>query len=300
MEPNLTDAMRLHSETKLQARNNFFNMYAACSQIGISKHALNRITGNFFVFSGARRQVNERTADKVNIGLKMRLPKDNKEIPGISKSMDSGWFLSADAVSIICDYLDQFPSLCDALAKPDNNIFEDDLNSDPEIAPGSYLREISKFADTLPHNKIRARKMGTEYVDPGVAAAVELAVEKTRQEVAFKTIKLQTKLHLLFLPRTTIKCPDPGSTFALFDRVILATNNLSAPIGTKGTIVSIFTEKDENPLKYENKNVTTCMYEVLFDEAVPNGDSYFDSIGEGKMMTVTEQSIINITYGRSE
>lgn len=296
----MQEAMRLHKDSKLSARDNYLNMYNACSQIGISKHALNRITGNFYVFSGKRRQINERAADKVNIGLQMRLQKDGKEVPGISKFIDHAWYLSLDAIMIICQYLDQFPKLCEALAKPDNNIFEDDLNDDPELTPGTCLRELAKFAETLPHAKIRPRKMGTEYIDPGVAEAVERAAERTRDEVQFKTIKLQTKLHLLFLPQTTIKCPDPGTSFRLFDRVILATHNLSIPIGTKGTIVSIFSETDENPLKYENKNVTTYMYEVMFDEKVPNGDSYFGEIGDSKIQVVTEQAIINITYGRSE
>lgn len=296
----MKEALRLHNEAKLAARNSYFNLYAACSQIGISKHALNRITGNFFVFSGKRRQVNERAADKVNVGLQMRLPKDNKEVPGISKFMDNAWFLSADAIDIICTYLDAFPAMCDALAKPDNNIFEDDFTQDPDLTPGTHLREMAKFAETLPHTTIRPRKMGTEYIDPSVAEAVERAADKVREEVAFKSIKLQTKLHLLFLPQTTIKCPDPNTAFRLFDRVIVATHNLSVPIGSKGTIVSIFSETDENPLKYENRNVVTCMYEVMFDEEVPNGDCYFADIGRSKVQTVTEQSIINITYGRSE
>lgn len=299
-EPNLKDVLRCHNEAKLAARNSYFNMYAACSQIGISKHALNRVTGNFFVFSGQRRQVNERAADKVNVGLQMRLPKDNKEVPGISKYMDNAWYLSSDAIDIICQYLDAFPAMCDALAKPDNNIFEDDFCDVSELTPGSFLREMAKFAETLPHTSIRPRKMGTEYIDPSVAAAVERAADKVREEVAFKTIKLQTKLHLLFLPQTTVRCPDPGTTFRLFDRVIVATRNLSVPIGSKGTIVSIFFETDENPLKYENKNVTTYLYEVMFDDEVPGGDSYFGDIGRSRVQTVGEQSILNITYGRSE
>lgn len=299
-EPNLKEAMRLHNEAKLAERNSFFNIYYACSQIGISKHALNRISGNFYVFTGKRRQINERSADKVNIGLQMRLPKENKEIPGISKYMDNAWYLSGDAIDIICQYLDQFPTMCDALAKPDNNLFEDDFTNDPELVPGTYLRQLAKYVEGLPHYKIRPRKMGTVYIDPGVAEAIEKAALKTKEEVAFKSIKLQTKLHLLFLPQTTIKCPDPESTFQLFDRVIVATHNLSIPIGTKGTIVSVFTETDDNSLKYENRNVSTYLYEVMFDDVVPNGDSYFGEIGHSKVQVVTEQSIINITYGRSE
>lgn len=291
----------MHHEAKLASRGSYFNLYAACSQIGISKHALNRVTGNFFVFSGKRRQINERSADKVNIGLQMRLPKENREIPGISKFTDKAWYLSADAIDIICSYLDAYPRLCDALAKPDNNIFEDDLCDDVEEAPGAHLREIHQFAAKLPHMQIRPRKMGTLYIEPNVAEAIERAVDKVKKELVFKTIKLQTKLHLLYLPKTTIKCPDPGTVFNLFDRVIVATHNMPGlQLGTKGTIVSIFSETDENPLKYENKNVTTYMYEVLFDDEVVNGNSYFGTIGQSKVRTVTEQAIINITYGRSK
>lgn len=299
-EPNLKDVLRMHNEAKLAARDSYFNIYNACSQIGISKHALNRVTGNFYVFSGKRRQINERSADKVNIGLQMRIPKENKEVPGISKYMDNVWYLSTDAIDIICTYLDAFPKMCDVLAKPDNNIFEDDFSDDPELVPGTYLRELAKFAEKLPHQKIRPRTMSTEYIDPNVAEAVERAAETVKKEVIFKTIKLQTKLHLLHLPRTTIKCPDPQTQFHLFDRVIVATHNLSMPIGSKGTIVSIYSEKDENPLKYENKGMTTFLFEVMFDDQVPNGNSYFGTIGESKVQTVTEQSIINITYGRSK
>lgn len=230
----------------------------------------------------------------------MRIPKENKEVPGISKYLDNVWYLSSDAIDIICTYLDAFPKMCDVLAKPDNNIFEDDFSDDPDLVPGTYLRQLAKFAEKLPHQKIRPRTMGTEYIDPNVAEAVERAAEKVKKEVIFKTIKLQTKLHLLHLPRTTIKCPDPGTQFRLFDRVIVATHNLSMPIGSKGTIVSIYSEKDENPLKYENKGMTTFLFEVMFDDEVPNGNSYFGTIGESKVQTVTEQAIINITYGRSK
>lgn len=280
-------------------QNNFMNMYIAATRIGISKHALNQVTGTIFVHPGKRREVKDRNG--VNVGLQMRLMKANREIPGISKRLDNGWYLSNDAVDIICDYLDKFPKLCEVLASNSRNIFEEDVCPEVDCEEGSYLAQMAAFIKNAPHISIPQRLVGSEYVEPHVAKAIEEAVDAAKRVGSYKTAQLQIKLHLLYLPSVSgpmSGCPDPGTTFRLFDRVTIATKTLPIPIGSRGTIVGISTETDENPLKMENKDVKTYLYQVLFDEKVPNGDDYYMDIGKERVQTVFQEALINISYGR--
>lgn len=298
-EPNFTPIFRLHQQTKKDNRNLYLNMYNGCSVVGISKQALNRITGQLFVIPGKVRQVNERVEEKVNIGLQLRQIKSNQEIPGYSKKVDYNWYLSNDALDLICIYLDKFPNLCQMLAKNDKMVFEEELM---EEGGAEVLGEMTAFLKTLPHFKVRPREAGTAYVEKEVAAAIEEAVGRLKEEVSYKTVKLQTKLHLLYRPGSTLtpRCPDPDTEFSLFDRVVVATNNSTIPIGSKGTIVAIITEVNSNPIKIENKDVVNYLYEVLFDDVIPNGNSYMGDVAKDKVYVVPEQDLINITYGRCE
>lgn len=90
--------------------------------------------------------------------------------------------------------------------------------------------------------------------------------------------------------------PDAAATFELFDRVVIARDQYSVPLGTHGTIISILPRVDPNPIRQENINAIEYIYEVLFDKAFELGTSLPD-VAEKRIFRVRKSVLINITHG---
>lgn len=90
--------------------------------------------------------------------------------------------------------------------------------------------------------------------------------------------------------------PDPTATFELFDRVVIARDQYSVPLGTRGTIISILPRVDPNPIRQENINVVDYIYEIFFDKPFELGITIPD-IGEKCAFKVRKSVLINITHG---
>lgn len=93
--------------------------------------------------------------------------------------------------------------------------------------------------------------------------------------------------------------PDPTATFEIFDRVVIARDQYSVPMGMRGTIISILPRVDPNPIRQENINIIEYIYEILFDKPFELGLSIPD-IAEKRVFRVRKSVLINITHGLGE
>lgn len=113
-----------------------------------------------------------------------------------------------------------------------------------------------------------------------------------------KSLKLQVRPHLLYKPNLNAISvrPDPKATYELFDRVVIARQGYSVPLGTTGTIIGIEPLIDVNPVRQENINAVEYFYVILFDEPIEYGSSIF-GIAEKRVFKVRQSVLINISYG---
>lgn len=118
------------------------------------------------------------------------------------------------------------------------------------------------------------------------------------QDEPIRSIRLQVKPHLLYKPNLNdiTVMPDASATFELFDRVVIARDGYSVPLGTRGTIISIQPMVDANPVRQENVNAVEYFYDVLFDTPFESGQSIAD-IAEKRLMKVRQSVLLNITHG---
>lgn len=90
--------------------------------------------------------------------------------------------------------------------------------------------------------------------------------------------------------------PDREAKFQLFDRVVIARDQYTAPLGLRGTIISILPTTDPNPVRQENINVIDHIYEILFDSAFERGIPVAGT-GEKRLLKVRKSVLINISHG---
>lgn len=90
--------------------------------------------------------------------------------------------------------------------------------------------------------------------------------------------------------------PDATATFELFDRVVIARDGYSVPLGTRGTIISIQPLVDTNPVRQENVNAVEYFYDVMFDTPFDGAQSIAD-IADKRLFKVRQSVLLNISHG---
>lgn len=118
------------------------------------------------------------------------------------------------------------------------------------------------------------------------------------KDAPIRSIRLQVKPHLLYKPNLNdiTVLPDGTATFELFDRVVIARDGYSVPLGTRGTIISVQPLIDTNPVRQENINAVEYFYDVLFDTSFEGAQSIAD-IAEKRLFKVRQSVLLNISHG---
>lgn len=114
-------------------------------------------------------------------------------------------------------------------------------------------------------------------------------------------MKLQVKPYLLYKPNLEVSqvSPDPNAVFCLFDRVVVARQYHSIPLGLKGTVIGIHHIKDPNPVRQEHLKASDLFLDVLFDEKFDQGTS-IHGVAEKMIYRVSQMALINITFGAAD
>ncbi|XP_031621171.1 5'-3' exoribonuclease 1 [Contarinia nasturtii] len=295
--PDFTTAKQLY-EHELHG---YVNAWIAGSQSGVSSHLFNRITGIVFIYYGERRYPVSDNDKKINVGLQFKHFKQNEEVPGYTKSFNNQWLYSQETINVVQSYAMKFPQLFQLMNKQgkaqSDPIFESDLNADKKEDEENVLKQIQQWLKGLPCRTIARQPCGTQCLSRQAIDQVAKIIDNLRNE-PIRKVSLQVKPHLLYKPNLNdIKVlPDPSATFELFDRVVIARDQYSVPLGLRGTIISILPRNDPNPIRQENINVVDYIYEILFDEPFELGTSIPD-IAEKRVFKVRKSVLINITHG---
>lgn len=131
-EPNFDEALQVHNETKMT----YVNSYIAASAIGISNKVFNRITGTVLVVTGEKRFPVPDSANKVNVGLQLKFPKNNEEVVDYTRYDNRQWLYSRKAIEVVEAYYMKYPKVFELLNKGqgmNDFIFESELNTEQPV-----------------------------------------------------------------------------------------------------------------------------------------------------------------------
>lgn len=139
----------------------------------------NRITGTLLVVTGEKRFPISDNANKLNVGLQLKFPKNNEEVVDYTRhvSYQNQWLYSQKAIELVNAYWTRFPRLFELLnsrSHQNDMIFESELNEGRAETDESLLREITKWLKEQQHQNAPRRNCGTEALDrQSIAAIVE-------------------------------------------------------------------------------------------------------------------------------
>ncbi|GBP27597.1 5'-3' exoribonuclease 1 [Eumeta japonica] len=273
---------------------------AAC---GITPQMLSRITGSVFVVPGARREMPTDAMSKINIGLNLKFNKKNQEVSGYTRrcSFTNSWMYSERCVNLVSEYVAHYPQLFDALARSlDRDVFfESDLW--PEAMGEKKAQDVALWLSQQPHSTAVRRECGSEALEPEEMKQLAQSIDTQNENFINqdKNIALQVKLNLLYKPdlHEGNISPDPKADFQIYDRVVCVANNMTVPLGAKGTVTAIYQPSATNTVRLSDKLNSEPTYQVLFDEPFPGGmqEELFDT---PRFYRLFSTCLLNISYGR--
>lgn len=280
-EPNLEGVVR--NEQNL-SQVHYMSSHQLAQWLGVHGLFVSRITGTVYI------QMNSREADVpslVNVGLNLKFNKSGEEVPGYSKRAKETWFYSNKCYNVLRDYLTKFADFVEKVLP----FMDRDRIGVEDIYPGGEgkeeVREVAKWIKEQECAQLPRVKSGSEALDEGVIKAIEDTVDKLKEKDQQRCTILDVQPKSLF--RAALHCgwmqPDPSATFRLFDRVVNVRENITVPLGLRGTITGI--------CKVEEGEPTLC--EVVFDKEFVGGLSLRCSPNRGYKLSTL--SLVNLSHG---
>lgn len=138
----------------------------------------NRITGTLLIYTGEKRFPISDNANKLNVGLQLKFPKNNEEVVDYTRHssyQQNQWQYSQKAIDLVNAYWTRFPKLFELLnsrSHQNDMLFESELNEGRAETDESLLREIIKWLKEQPHQNAARRNCGTEALDRDSIAAI--------------------------------------------------------------------------------------------------------------------------------
>lgn len=175
-QPDFREARQIH----YNEAQTYVNSYVAASSIGMAYKLFNRITGTMLVVTGEKRFPISDSANKLNVGLQLKFPKNNEEVVDYTRhvSYQNQWLYSQKAIDLVNAYWTRFPRLFELLnsrSHQNEMIFESELNEGRAEMEESLLREITKWLKEQSHQQAPRRNCGTEALDRESIAAIVVA-----------------------------------------------------------------------------------------------------------------------------
>lgn len=173
-QPDFREARQIH----YNEGQTYVNSYTAASSIGMAYKLFNRITGTLLIYTGEKRFPISDNANKLNVGLQLKFPKNNEEVVDYTRHssyQQNQWMYSQKAIDLVNAYWNRFPKLFELLnsrSHQNDMLFESELNEGRAETDESLVREIIKWLKEQPHQNAPRRNCGTEAVDRDAIAAI--------------------------------------------------------------------------------------------------------------------------------
>ncbi|XP_032239667.2 5'-3' exoribonuclease 1 isoform X2 [Nematostella vectensis] len=284
-EPNIASIAKQREDLSV----GYLPSHVVAQKMGISSSLLGKITAKFFIEQGSREKSKGQGNKKIDIGLNLKLTKQNKELLGYTRRTQNGWMFTQAARNVITQYINKFPKLFDALAtlQQSDQVYEADmLDHGIDL---SVLTDVQNWLKSLPLQKQTVVTCGSDALDDPVLEAIEEAVKKVKTSLPPKIVKVRVRPYLLFRPSDFLgnTLPDSDTEIQLFDRVVNVKLNSAVPFGLRGTVVGFHIGEDDDEL-----------VEVLFDEHFIGAQSIRRTTNG--VYLAHPSSLIDLTFGERQ
>ncbi|XP_008211726.2 5'-3' exoribonuclease 1 [Nasonia vitripennis] len=265
--------------------NDYMSPSTIAKSLSINSTLINRITGSLLVAEDTDKFGELKYHD---IGLRIKFPKQQKELFGYSHKKDTFWYYSQKAVQLLQNYTEKFPDLFVNLNK---NVTSSTFTVSELFPQGS--NELNAVKSWLLEQQVLYTtflECGTKTLGlDGVPKLDKFLCDFRSKQSESKVVEAEVSSQLLFRPGTIVGLipPDLKAQHKLLDRIICCRANFTVPLGHKGTIIGIQEKQD----KWKN------VYEVLFDSPFTAGLTLYESFPH-KCYRLTIADFVNISFGQ--
>lgn len=280
-EPSLDGIIR--NERNL-CQVHYMNAHQMSQQLGVNAQFVSRITGTVYI------QMNSREAESaslVNVGLHLKFNKTSEEIPGYSKRTNDTWLYSTKCLQVLKEYLAKYLDFVQRILPflGQDKISVEDLY--PNGVGKEEVKEVAKWIKEQECTKVPRIKSGALLLDEGVVQAIEETINRAKSTEPPQEVLLDVHPKHLYRPGLQYGWvpPDAKATYHLFDRVVNVRENISVPLGYRGTIIGLLPLEDNEPQ----------MCEVVFDEPFAGGLPLRCSEHHG--YRISTLFLVNLSYG---
>ncbi|KAL9088853.1 MAG: hypothetical protein Q9159_002816 [Coniocarpon cinnabarinum] len=259
----------------LQQNTPYFPAYRVASQLQMNPLALSKLTSSFNVISSSLR---------LNLGLNLKFEAKQQKVLGYSRKGQSGWEYSVKAVTLISQYMINFPDFIAGIQRnPKGDGFQDTDFYPKEIA-ADKMKEIGQWLKTVETKEFERVPLHAEQLDSdGVHQVQQGADYVFENSPPPKTQKLEGA------PRHSILKPADAAQrlnaqhFAVGDRCVYVADKGKVPIGMTGTVVGI------------TASARTTFLDVLFDATFMSGTTLNERCSPFRGASVECNTLLNLT-----
>ena len=252
--------------------------YQIAQSLNLNALALSKITSSFSI------RVDEQ---RVNLGLNLKFEGKKLKVLGYTRKGATGWQYSQAAVSLIQQYMINFPQF---IAGVHHNPQGDQLpatayfpGSSPDEAKAK-VKEIQNWLKEMESKNFEKVPLEAEQLDSEVVHRIEQAADE-----ALRTEPAPENKTLGGVPRNGLLKPSDAQSrlgsqhFALGDRIIYVADSGKVPIASKGTVVGLTLTTRETWL------------DIVFDVSFMSGTSLGDRCSPFRGSTVPTWSVLNLS-----
>lgn len=277
-EPNFSRPVIARAERE----NKYVPSHELASQVGIHPMILSKVTASFFVHTLG--------GLKVNLGLNLKFEAKKQKVLGYTKKSTSGWEYSPAAITLIADYITNFPEFFAALTRlrsiqssgSTTELKDIDLFPDQKFAQ-QRIKEIGSWLKSIETSKFERVPLDAEQLDSNVVMALSEAAAEAHNLSSIKRTVIGGVPRNAFIKPSDAIHRLGNQRFALGDRVTYIQDAGKVRLASRGTVVGI------------SRTATTKLLDVVFDETFMSGSSLGERCPPFRGMTVQAQAVLNTT-----
>ena len=260
-----------------ERRSPYTPSFAVGRMLGLNPLVLSKITSAFQVVLEDSR---------VNLGLNLKFEAKKLKVLGYSRRGQTGWEFSEKAISLLQQYMVQFPGFIAGIQRnPQGNPYEaTEFFSEQDAKP--KIKEIQAWLKSVESKSFQKVPLEAAQLDSEVVNKIEKAADNAVLNDPPKNAK-NRKIN--GVPRSAVLKPSDAEQrlgnqkFELGDRIVYVQDSGRVPIATQGTVVGM------------TRTSRTTLLDVVFDVTFMSGTTLEDRCSPFRGSTVPIHSVLNVT-----
>ena len=260
----------------LERNSPYTPTYAVAKMLELNPLVLSKITSSFQVMLDDSR---------VNLGLNLKFEAKKLKVLGYSKRDARGWELSRKAITLIQQYMIQFPDFIAGIQRnPQSNIYTaSDFYPQPEAKV--KFKEIQAWLKSVQSKNFEAVPLEAERLDSDTVLKIEKAAD-----AAVAAAPKSKQLKISNVPRNALLRPSDAEhrlgrqKFAIGDRIVYVQDSGRVPIASRGTVVG------------KTRSARSSFLDVVFDVSFLGGSTLDGRCSEFRGSTLLANSVLNLSH----